>query len=109
MPGFKITDMDGNKIEYQSNNTTQTVWKSHMIKDAVLELIGSADFSKWDDDDKELSSGDFIKLILTALAERWFYDDPEAPDSSTVKEQLLYMIEALELDQVTLTLDDDDE
>lgn len=113
MPGFKITSSDAageeTSIEYQSSTSTETFWKSHMFKDAILELISMADFSKWDDNESELSSSEFIKLVVTGLAERWYNEDPEAPDSSTVKEQLLYMIDYLELDKVTLSLDDDDD
>lgn len=109
MPGFKITDMDGNKIEFQSDSSTETFWNSHMFKDAILELIGMADFSKWDQEDNELSSNDFIKLVITALAERWYWENPASEDTSNVKEQLLQMIEYLELDKITLSFEDDDE
>lgn len=109
MSGFSIEDSNGTKITFESNSTTETFWKSHMIKDAILELIGSADLSKWDDDEKELSSDDFFKIIITELAQFWYYEDDFADEESTVKQQLLAMIEALELDRVTLKFDDDDE
>lgn len=113
MPSFKFTSssVSGHTthIEYQSDHGTETMWNSHMIKDAVLNLIAAADFSKWDSEDEELSSADFIKQIITALADCWYQEDLEAPESSTVKEQLLSMIDALELDKVTLTLGDDSE
>ncbi len=114
MPGFKITTHttsgEEDFIEFQSPNTVSTFWNSHMTKDAVLKLIHSADFSKWNDNpDKELSSYEFTKQIITALAEAWYYENPAAEDDSTVKEQLLEMIEAFELDKVALSFDDEDE
>jgi hypothetical protein len=72
MPQLRIESIgdESLKLEYNNDKSVDSFFKSHLLKDAIVELIGSADLGGWaKHEDTELQPDDFWKCLLIAIAE----------------------------------------
>jgi len=84
MPKFKLESKGDISItlEFESDQSTDSFFKSHMLKDAIVELIYSADVGGWvKHEDTELQPDDFFIAILRAVVDSYRNELPFDSDN----------------------------
>lgn len=71
------------QLFFGSEASTDTYFKSHLLKDAIVRLIEEADVSRWIKHDNEIQSDAFYTAILKAVAKRYRVDIPYPTDDQT--------------------------
>jgi hypothetical protein len=77
-----------------SEESQNTHWSSHLLKDAIVQLITSADVGFWMKHSDEVQPDEFWAAILSAVADSYRADHP-FPDGRTDAELIRELLEQL--------------
>lgn len=71
MPKFKLESVGeiSLTLEYESDKSREAFFSSHLLKDAIVELITEADVSGWEKHEDELQPMAFYAALLHAVVD----------------------------------------